>query len=145
MEYITMIMSGLALLAATISLVITVREKKRNQKRNADIVNFVEAECKAVSEAVGREMQNHSTKFDEFSKAIRRITTKVDVLFDNFKDYSTKVDNLEKGIVPDYEEALAAKNSVDEFNRGLSAIMGFDPMEAVRKSREERKYGGEVK
>ena len=131
MEYIIMIMSGLALLAATVSLIITVREKRRNQKRNADMVNFVDAECRAVSEAVGREMQNHSTKLDEFSKAIRRNTT--------------KVDNLEKGIVPDYEEALAAKNSVDEFNRGLSAIMGFDPMEAVKKSREERKYGGEVK
>jgi hypothetical protein len=54
------------------------------------------------------------------------------------------IKQLKDGIVPDYKEALAAKNSVDEFNRGLSAILNFDPMEAARKAREDQKYGGEV-
>ena len=116
MEYITMIISGLALLAATVSLFISLREKKRNQKRNADMCNYVNAECDAVSK--------------DIAIAVNEL--------------SAKVDKLEKGIIPDYQEALAAKNSVDEFNRGLSAIMGYDPMEVARKAREERHYGGEV-
>ncbi len=116
MEYITIIMSGLALLAATVSFFISLREKKRNQKRNADMCNYVNAECDAVSKGIAIAVN----------------------------ELSAKVDKLEKGIIPDYQEALAAKNSVDEFNRGLSAIMGYDPMAVARKAREERHYGGEV-
>lgn len=48
-----------------------------------------------------------------------------------------RVKNLEAGIVPDFEEAKTAVNAVNEFNRGLSSIMGYDPMEAARKRREE--------
>ena len=139
MEYITMIMSGLALLAATVCLTITLREKKRNQKRNADMVNLIKAECNAVKgeiliandEAFRSVKEGYAQKFADFQLAL--------------DGHSTKIDKLEKGIIPDYQEALAAKNSVDDFNRGLSAIMGFDPMEAARKAREERMYGGEVK
>lgn len=57
----------------------------------------------------------------------------------------TRVESLEKGAVPDYEEALAAAKAVNDFNTGLSAIMNFDPMAAARKSREEKKsVGGNV-
>ena len=127
MEYITTIMSGLALLAATVSLFVSLREKKRNQKRNADMCNYVEA--------VERDVK------DDLWLQRDKLSAKIDIEVDKL---STKVDKLEQGIVPDYQEALAAKNSVDEFNRGLSAIMGYDPMEVARKAREERHYGGEV-
>lgn len=138
MEYITMIMSGLALLAATVSLIITLCEKKRSQKRNADMANLVKAECNvlrgeyrfAIEESFKSVNDSYLQKFSEFRMKMEK--------------NSTKIDNLEKGIIPDYQEALAAKNSVDEFNRGLSAIMGYDPMEVARKAREERHYGGEV-
>lgn len=57
----------------------------------------------------------------------------------------TRIESLEKGAVPDYEEALAAAKAVNDFNTGLSAIMNFDPMAAARKSREEKKsVGGNV-
>ena len=49
------------------------------------------------------------------------------------------VSNLEQGIVPDFEEAKAAAKAVNDFNAGISAIMGYDPMEARRKVREGRK------
>ena len=122
-----MIMSGLALLAATVSLFISLREKKRNQKRNADMCNYVEAVERNVK--------------DDLWLQRDKLSAKIDIEVDKL---STKVDKLEQGIVPDYQEALAAKNSVDEFNRGLSAIMGYDPMAVARKAREERHYGGEV-
>lgn len=137
MEYITMIMSGLALLAATVSLFISVREKKRNQKRNADMVNYIDVGNKNLVDAIELKEEVLLSKIKGAFDAIWKYSTEFDKL-------STRVDKLEQGIVPDYQEAIAAKNSVDEFNRGLSAIMGYDPMEVARKAREERHYGGEV-
>ena len=137
MEYITTIMSGLALLAATVSLFISLREKKRNQKRNADMVNYIDVGNKNLVDAIELKEEVLLSKIKGAFDAIWKYSTEFDKL-------STRVDKLEQGIVPDYQEALAAKNSVDEFNRGLSAIMGYDPMEVARKAREERHYGGEV-
>lgn len=138
MEYIPMIMSGLALLAATVSLIITMSEKKRSQKRNADLANLFKAECNvlkgeqtiAIQDSFKSIKDGHAQKFGELRQEIDKV--------------KETVGKLEKGIVPDYQEALAAKNSVDEFNRGLSAIMGYDPIAVARKAREERFYGGEV-
>ena len=127
MEYITMIMSGLALLAATVCLTITLREKKRNEKRNAAALQYVDNRC----DGNFNEMNQRDAEYRTF-------------LEDRLHDIFVDLKQLKDGIVPDYQEALAAKNSVDEFNRGLSAIMGYDPMAVARKAREERHYGGEV-
>ena len=127
MEYITMIMSGLALLAATVCLTITLREKKRNEKRNAATLQYVDNRC----DGNFNEMNQRDAEYRAF-------------LEDRMHDIFVDLKQLKDGIVPDYQEALAAKNSVDEFNRGLSAIMGYDPMEIARKTRENRQYGGEV-
>lgn len=54
------------------------------------------------------------------------------------------VQKLTDGISPDYNEALKAKNAVDEFNLGLSSILGFDPLEEAKKQREKRMVGGVV-
>lgn len=53
----------------------------------------------------------------------------------SYKELLERIDNLEKGIVPDFEEAKSAVKAVDEFNRGLSNIMGFDPMKALQRDR----------
>lgn len=144
MEYITMIMSGLALLAAIVCLIMIIQEKKRNQKRNADLVNLISAECASVKNASAAAIMNSFKSVnDSYTQKFSELRLEIDNRSTKFDELSTKVDRLEKGIVPDYQEALAAKNSVDEFNRGLSAIMGFDPMEAARKSRQER-MGAEV-
>lgn len=138
MEYIPMILSGLALLAATVCLTITLREKKRNQKRNVDLANLIKVECNVVKGEITLSVDEALKNIQEAHKTVYSgIELKL-------LDHAAKIDNLEKGIVPDYAEALAAKNSVDEFNRGLSAIMGFDPMAVAKKAREERQYGGEV-
>ena len=139
MEYIPMIMSGLALLAAVVSLVLIISEKKRNQKRNADFINYVDAETNSVN---GR----MKVEFEQAVNVARdALVFRMQELQQDIIRHSVKIEQLEKGIVPDYNEALAAKNSVDDFNRGLSAIMGYDPIEMARKAREEKMYGGEVK
>lgn len=50
-------------------------------------------------------------------------------------DVLKRLEKLESGMVPDYEAALEAARAVNDFNTGLSAIMNFDPMEAVKKAR----------
>lgn len=46
-----------------------------------------------------------------------------------------RVLDLENGLVPDFEQAKAAVSAVNDFNKGLTSIMGYDPMEAVKKAR----------
>lgn len=111
MDTITMILSGLAFLAAIISLVLTVRNEKRSEKRNATLINYVGAECKAVSIAAGAYTEEQVKKLTE------------------------RIENLEKGITPDYEQARAAANAVNDFNKGISNILGFDPHEALLANR----------
>jgi hypothetical protein len=58
------------------------------------------------------------------------------------KPVAEKVANLEKGIVPDFEKAREAANAVNEFNDGITGILGFDPHEALKKLRSDN-FGGE--
>ena len=127
MEYITILLSGLALLAAMVSLILVIREKKRNQKRNAAAIDYVDASCDKL--------------FHDLTEKIHKYKCSIE---ERIEPMAFDIKQLKDGIVPDYKEALAAKNSVDEFNRGLSAILNFDPMEAARRAREEQQYSGEV-
>lgn len=105
MEIISAIMSGLALLAATSCLFITVMEKKRSEKRNAALMQYADEGDKELAE---------------------------------------KLEALEKGIVPDYEKARAAADAVNDFNKGISNLLNFDPMAALQAERQKERTGGEA-
>ena len=122
MEIVTMILSGLALLAASVCLILLIQEKKRNQKRNTAALQYADAAAQKVLALAKGEAD-----FAEDS-AYRRAC----------EQFEKRVSDLEKGIAPDYNEALAAKQAVDDFNMGISAILNFDPMAAMKKSREEQ-------
>ena len=53
-----------------------------------------------------------------------------------------RIEALEKGIVPDFEKAKEAANAVNDFNAGISGILGFDPYKALQAQR-EKQHGGE--
>lgn len=59
-------------------------------------------------------------------------------------DLGARVKSLEHGVVPDFEEAKRAAEAVNDFNRGLSAIMNFDPMAEAKRARNEEKAKGGV-
>lgn len=177
---ITTILSGLALLVVIADLILTVREKKRGEERNAalekwkdsardTILHYIDSEIECVTkkhdvfaEKIQAEMQaiRESVDFwaedvkqlnDDFDEINRESVRKLealelerDAVTEELTNIEKRLSDLEHGVVPDYAEALAAKNSVDEFNKGLSAIMGFDPIAAYRKQAEKEKYGGEV-
>lgn len=114
---IAIILSSLALLAATAGLILTIRERKRSQKRNAALVRYVER-----------------TAQDTLSKAMEAIEALE-------KRCGDRIEALEKGVVPDFEKAKAAANAVNDFNAGITSIMGFDPFEALRAQRDGNSGG----
>lgn len=103
--YISIILSGLALLAAAAVGVTAIVEKKRSMKRNAALMDYVDRELKSVLATVKK---------------------------------------LEDGVVPNYEQAKAAADAVNDFNRGISAILGFDPYSALQAEKNKERMGGEV-
>ena len=92
MDIFAIVMSSLALLAATAALALTIHERKRSQQRNAVLTG--------------------------------------------------QINDLKKGIVPDFEKAKAAAQAVNDFNAGISGILGFDPYDAIKAQRTEN-FGGE--
>lgn len=67
-----------------------------------------------------------------------RQNLKNEKLCNDLKETEKRVADLENGIIPDFEQAKEAVKSVNDFNKGISAIMGYDPFEARRKAQEER-------
>lgn len=63
---------------------------------------------------------------------------------ESLRKLSDRVGVLEQGLAPDYEAAKEAVKSVNDFNLGISGILGFDPLEAAKKSRQAERMGGEA-
>lgn len=112
MQIISMILSGLALLAASISMTMTVFEKKRSKKRNAAMIQYIDKKCEEIT---GR-----------------------------LSEANAKIRDLEQGITPDYEKAKSAANAMNDFNQGVSNLLGFDPMAAWKKIQQREKIGGDT-
>ena len=70
-----------------------------------------------------------------FEEAKDAIKAAID-LAEEVRKLRSRVKELENGVVPGFEEAKAAVKAVNDFNVGLSAIMGYDPMAAMKKSRD---------
>jgi hypothetical protein len=112
-------------LAATVCLILLIQEKKRNEKRNTAMVNLIEHYFKSSM-----------TTLEGIKGCVVMFNTSV-------TNMSSRVKDLEDGISPDYNEAVAAKKAVDDFNQGISGILGFDPVAEARKQREKIIKGGE--
>ena len=110
MEILAITLSGLALLAAGVLSVLYVQEKKRNEKQRADA------------------LVEKAKAYEEELRYKAAVSTELEKLF-------LRIESLEKGIVPDFEEAKAAVKAADDFNRGLANIMNFDPHEALQRDR----------
>ena len=118
------ILSGLALLAATVCLVMTVRNEKRSQKRNAALIEYVDHWAKVLV-GQGKEQESRTAAYTD------ALGEKIDV----------RLKKLEEGIIPDYEQAKAAADAVNDFSKGITNILGFDPVEALKTDRRKKELG----
>lgn len=132
MEMIAMIMSGLALLAATGCLVLIARNEKRSEEQRAAMVNYADvAASEAEKKCLERFHEILEKREDAFCKQLDK----------EFFGMNKRIRDLEQGITPDYEQAKAAANAVNDFSKGLTNILGFDPMEALQAERQMKESG----
>lgn len=127
MEVIALIVSGLALLAAGVCLYLLVQEKKRSLKQKTAFFAYVDKTADSIKRDIRAEDDQSWLQVGvETGEKIKEALAPLDA----------RVHKLEQGLVPDYQAAMKAAEAVNDFNRGISNILGFDPMEAMEKSRE---------
>jgi ferredoxin-thioredoxin reductase catalytic subunit len=132
MVLISMIVSGLALLAASVCLCLLMQEKKRNQKQKADACNYADACMREAKAYVDAFMSEAKTYAEE--------------LLERFKTSG----EWEKAVAATAEEKIAdAVNEIcnkmsesyfsADINAGLGNILGFDPYASLQKQREKER------
>lgn len=112
---IAIIFSSLALLAAALCLLLLWQAEKRRTKQRAAFMRYIDESIRLSADQLYRrcaELEGH------------------------LAEAQAKIELLESGTVPDFEKAKEAANAVNDFNAGISGILGFDPMEVIRKQRE---------
>lgn len=103
-----LIMLSAALVVATAALTVQIRRNRAQIRK-----------MRALYEALRGTMEREFSNIDRTNR-----------------DIMSCVDDLKNGVVPDYEKAKAAAKAVNDFHDGLAGIMGFDPMQAIKRSRE---------
>lgn len=105
MQMTTLILSGLALLAACASIALSIYETKRSKERNIALLHYVD------------------------TLAVKQ---------------ESRIKDLENGVIPDYDAQKKAVASCNDFYRGINNILGFDPVEQLKKSRKKDHTGGDT-
>ena len=162
MLMIAMIASGLALLAASVSLILIIREKKRNEERNAaferyksTMLHYVDKKFEAMhqeakkytDEAIGKAMMDVSKRFtdeevglwDTLNKEFEAINQSLEHLHKTSEQYASmekRVEEVMQMVERIGDDLMNANSSFqDQLGKTLGKIMAFDPLEAQRKAR----------
>ena len=133
MEIIALIVSGLALLAASVCLCLLVHEKKRNQERNAAMPKYVGIECEAVSKAAGAYTEELCAKLAGEITELRNRTDPEAV--------RRAAEEILAQAVNDVCEKIAEPYGGHDFGLGINNIMNFDPRESIARQREKERTG----
>jgi hypothetical protein len=126
---IAIIFSSLALLAAASCLLLLLRAEKRRTKQRAAYLEYTDNTVRLSADRLYRrcaELEGHLAE----TQGVLSVAEETIAMLQN------RVSALESGTVPDFEKAKEAANAVNDFNAGISGILGFDPMEVIRKQRE---------
>lgn len=121
MVLISMIVSGLALLAASVCLCLLMQEKKRNQKQKADACNYADA-CMREAKTYAEELLERFKTGGEWEKAVA--ATAEEKIADAVNEICNKMS----------ESYFSA-----DINAGLGNILGFDPYASLQKQREKER------
>lgn len=141
---IAIILGSLALLAATVCLLLLWRAEKRSTKQRAALMDSVRLFADQLYRRCA-ELEGHLAEAQEKIEALEssiceknsEVRTELGMYIDrHLKKMDERVSALEKGTVPDFEKAKEAANAVNDFNAGISGILGFDPIMALKKQRE---------
>lgn len=126
---------------------------RRINRLHRTTLNWVDAELEILKKqiagvnnwkaAIAKELQTVCHDLDTVSvEKLPEIYASLESIGNSLEDILRRTADLEKGIVPDFEQAREAARAVDNFNAGLSGILGFDPIETAKKQRMERNAEG---
>ena len=156
MQVITLILAVVAFAASVLALIIAVRVMrelntvfgnqtetfKRLLTKHREFMQKYVTEAISVSEEKAasveqKKLEEAAAAERKLKNAIRVACTKADAAVKATKEQGGRIERLEQGIVPDFNEALRAVNAVNDMNSGIANIFGFDPLEAIKKGRQE--------
>ena len=148
MNIVSIILCGLALLAAVVNTALFFREKKRTNTRFSALNNLLEStehetngyilECiDELDKIQGRvgDIEVWKSCTDEtlsgHGRSLREAMRKIEGLRDEVDELRQAVSDLKL----DYKEAQEVANSVNDYASSLMNIFNYEPMEAAKKAR----------
>lgn len=112
------------------------------EEARAKAVNAVQEQicgCQEDLDGLVNQICGIESGIEKTRRAVQAANNKAVIALKIAKDFSGRIEKLEQGVVPDYNEAMRAVNAVNDMNSGIAGIFGFDPLEALKKSRQEGK------
>lgn len=137
MQILILFLTALAVVLAGAALILVVQERRHNR----EFVSAVDQRFKGMAK-VNKESKTALLQYvDQGDKKAKERIDKAFVALKAVNERAKKntkhIEDLEQGVVPDYEVARKAVDEVNKFNEGIAGILGFDPLEAMKKSRQE--------
>ena len=133
MEYISMILLAVVLVAQIVLFALFFLEKRYVNHRFSAMLQYIDckvedADCREKVEGIVDEMLvDFGEKIDE---RFKRQTEVID-------EFKNTVDTQIGGIALDYAEAQQAANKVNDFASSLASIFDYDPIQAIQKGRKK--------
>ena len=138
MEVISLILSGLALLVSVGNLILFICRERRNNRRYETLIEYIDsaddlsigAAKKFTRESLEEQKDCFDEMFDVFDEKMTKVFNERLKNFDGtvngcFESVEKRLSDLENGICPDYDAAIAAKESVDRFSEGVMNILCY--------------------
>lgn len=136
------VLAIMACVAADVALILVIKERKSRQQESRAMrkkfADYVQVEVGAVCTRV----KEVDAKADRNVKAIRAVNSKAEGILKEVKKDRLRIEDLEQGVVPDFEAARKAVDAVNDVNKGIAGILNYDPLEALKASRQEGVISG---
>lgn len=155
MQILNLILSVLAIVLAGAALITVTGEKRRsqdlavavdqrfrgmakaNEKSRAAMVQYADQIGKTAAAETEKQTKTLNARIDKVGSLLNKINAKAQEAKEAAGKNAAHIDELEKGLVPDFEMARKAVDEVNNFNAGIAGILGFDPLQTVKKRRQE--------
>lgn len=155
MQILILILNALAVMLAGAALILVVNQKKSNQElmiavdqrfkgmakanqgSKTALLQYVDQQDKGTAAAAEKLAKDMNSRMEKVLNALKTVNQKAELAKKAAKENAEKIQDLEQGVVPDFETARRAVDEVNKFNEGIAGILGYDPMEALKKSRQE--------
>ena len=155
MQIITLILASVAMVAAVAALILVILERKRSRalvtavdkrfrgmakdskESQNKILCYIEEGNKKTIATVEERAKGVNDRVDKTIVALKKVNGKVEEMQKAVQANKNRIEDLEQGVVPDFETAQKAVNAVNDINKGIAGILGFDPLEAMKKGRQE--------